>query len=83
MIATPHLAASTFEAQESVAVDVSTDVVSFLNGGLVQNPVNLSSVSKEVMLKIGPFFELAEKLGSFLSSLADGVIEEVTIHYSR
>lgn len=81
VIATPHLAASTFEAQESVAIDVSKDVVSFLNGGLVENPVNLSSVSKEAMLKIGPFFELSEKLGSFLSSMADGVIEEVTIHY--
>ena len=81
VIATPHLAASTFEAQESVAVDVSKDVVSFLNGGLVENPVNLSSVSKEAMLKISPFFELAEKLGAFLSNLADGVIEEVTIHY--
>lgn len=81
VIATPHLAASTFEAQESVAVDVSKDVVSFLNGGLVENPVNLPSVSKEAMIKIGPFFELAEKLGSFLSRLTDGVIEEVTIHY--
>lgn len=82
VIATPHLAASTFEAQESVAVDVSKDVVNFLNGGLVENPVNLSSVSKEAMLKIGPFFELSEKLGTFLSSMADGVIEEVTIHYA-
>ena len=81
VIATPHLAASTFEAQESVAVDVSADVVSFLNGGLVQNPVNLPSVSKEVMIKVGPFFELAEKLGSFVSDLADGIVEEITIHY--
>ncbi|MFD1928406.1 phosphoglycerate dehydrogenase [Sporosarcina siberiensis] len=82
VIATPHLGASTFEAQESVAVDVSIDVVSFLNGGLVQNPVNLHSVSKEVMLKIAPFFDLSEKLGAFLSSLSDGVIEEVNIFYS-
>lgn len=81
IIATPHLAASTFEAQESVAVDVSADVVSFLNGGTVQNPVNLPAVSKEVMAKLGPFFDLAEKLGSFLSSLVDGVVEEITIHY--
>ena len=82
VIATPHLGASTIEAQESVAIDVSADVVSFLNGGLVRNPVNLPSVSKEVMLKIEPFFNLAEKLGSFLSSLADGVIEDVSIYYS-
>jgi len=82
VIATPHIAASTYEAQESVAVDVSADVVSFLNGGVVQNPVNLSSVPKEVMVKIKPFFELAEKLGSFLSNLIDGVIEDVSIKYS-
>ena len=82
VIATPHLGASTIEAQESVAVDVSRDVVSFLNGGVVRNPVNLPSVSKEVMLKIEPFFDLSEKLGLFLSSLAEGVIEEVNIYYS-
>lgn len=82
IIATPHLAASTFEAQESVAVDVSADVVSFLNGGTVQNPVNLPAVSKEIMEKLGPFFDLAENLGSFVSSLVDGAIEEVNIKYS-
>lgn len=81
VIATPHLAASTFEAQESVAIDVSKDVVSFLSAGIVENPVNLSSVSKEAMIKISPFFELAEKLGAFLSNLVDGAIEEITIHY--
>lgn len=82
VIATPHLAASTFEAQESVAVDVSADVVNFLNGKTVRNPVNLPAVSKEVMEKLGPFFDLAEKLGSFLSGLVEGPIEEVTIQYS-
>ena len=42
------------------------DVVSFLKGGVVQNPVNLPSVSKEVMAKIEPFFDLVEKLGCIL-----------------
>lgn len=81
VIATPHLAASTVEAQESVAIDVSADVVNFLNRGLVRNPVNLPSVSKEVMGKVGPFFDLTEKLGAFVSQLIDGIVEEVTIHY--
>lgn len=81
VIATPHLAASTIEAQESVAIDVSADVVSFLKRGLVQNPVNLPSVSKELMGKVAPFFDLTEKLGAFVSQLIDGIIEEVTIHY--
>ena len=82
VIATPHLGASTIEAQESVAIDVSRDVVTFLNGGAVQNPVNLPSVSKEALAKIEPFFDLVEKLGVFLSHLAEGVIEEVNIYYS-
>lgn len=82
VIATPHLGASTIEAQESVAIDVSHDVVTFLNGGAVQNPVNLPSVSKEVLAKIEPFFDLSEKIGIFLSRLSNKVIEEVNIYYA-
>ena len=82
VIATPHLGASTVEAQEIVAVDVSYDVVSFLQGGVVKNPVNLPSVPKDIMVKIEPYFNLVEKLGSFLSDLADGVAEELNIYYS-
>lgn len=82
VIATPHLGASTVEAQEIVAIDVSHDVVSFLQGGVVKNPVNLPSVPKDVLAKIEPFFNLVEKLGAFLSDLADGVPEEVNITYS-
>ncbi|GGA46343.1 phosphoglycerate dehydrogenase [Psychrobacillus lasiicapitis] len=82
VIATPHLGASTVEAQEIVAVDVSYDVVSFLQGGVVKNPVNLPSVPKDIMAKIEPYFNLVEKLGSFLSDLADGVAEELNIYYS-
>ena len=82
VIATPHLGASTVEAQEIVAVDVSYDVVSFLQGGVVKNPVNLPSVSKEVMAKIEPFFHLAERLGAFLSDLTTGVPEELNVTYS-
>ncbi len=82
VIATPHLGASTVEAQESVAIDVSRDVVSYFSGGTVRNPVNLPSVSKEVLAKIEPFFDLSEKLGIFLSHLSNKVIEEVNIYYS-
>lgn len=82
VIATPHLGASTVEAQESVAVDVSVDVVNFFKGEAVRNPVNLPSVSKEVLAKIAPFFDLAEKLGVFLSRMTDEAIEEVNIKYA-
>lgn len=82
VIATPHLGASTIEAQENVAVDVSHDVVTFSTGGSVKNPVNLPSVPREIMNQIEPYFNLAEKLGSFLIDLTGEVAEEVNIYYS-
>ncbi|GAA0595406.1 phosphoglycerate dehydrogenase [Virgibacillus siamensis] len=82
VIATPHLGASTVEAQENVAVDVCQDVIRFLTGDSVRNPVNLPSVPQEIMYKIEPYFMLAEKLGNFLIHLADEVIEEVNIYYA-
>lgn len=82
VIATPHLGASTVEAQENVAIDVSRDVVSVLSGGLARNPVNIPSVPKEVMRKIEPYFYLSEKLGLFLAHLEDDVVEEINIYYA-
>src|SRR5699024_5347511 len=82
VIATPHLGASTVEAQENVAIDVSHDVVRILDGGLARNPVNIPSVPREVMRKIEPYFYLTEKLGLFLSHLGDEVITEIKINYA-
>lgn len=82
VIATPHLGASTVEAQESVAIDVSNDVIQFAKEGTVQNPVNLPSFPKELLAKVAPYFELTEKLGAFLSNLADGVLKEINIQYA-
>ncbi|GAA4076715.1 phosphoglycerate dehydrogenase [Amphibacillus indicireducens] len=82
VIATPHLGASTIEAQESVAVDVSHDVVRLLSGVPVKNPVNMPAVPKDIMKKIEPYFYLAEKLGRFLTNLSDEVIKEINISYS-
>lgn len=82
VIATPHLGASTVEAQESVAIDVSHDVVNYFTTGAVRNPVNLPSVSKDALAKIAPFFDLAENLGVFLSRIQNSVIEEINIKYA-
>src|SRR5699024_10029130 len=82
VIATPHLGASTIEAQENVAIDVSHDVVRYLTEDVAKNPVNLPSVTKELMSKIEPYFYLSEKLGTFLTYLTSGVIEEINISYS-
>lgn len=82
VIATPHLGASTIEAQESVAIDAGKDVVRFLSGDVVQNPVNLSSVPSELMSTIEPYFNLAEKLGTLLIDLAQEVATEINISYA-
>ncbi|MCH4826020.1 MAG: phosphoglycerate dehydrogenase [Planococcus sp. (in: firmicutes)] len=82
IIATPHLGASTFEAQESVAVDVSVDVVSYFTTGTVRNSVNLPSVPKEIMKKIEPYFDLSERLGAFLTDLTGTTAEEVIVRYA-
>jgi D-3-phosphoglycerate dehydrogenase len=82
VIATPHLGASTIEAQESVAIDAGKDVVRFLSGGVVQNPVNLSSVPSDIMSTIEPYFSLAEKLGTFLIDMAQEVATEINITYA-
>lgn len=82
VIATPHLGASTVEAQENVAIDVSKDVMQILQGGQAIHPVNFSSISPEVMRKIQPYFDLAEKLGAFLARTMPDAIEEVTVYYA-
>lgn len=82
VVATPHLGGSTVEAQESVAIDVSYDVIRYLHGDVVRNPVNLPSVPKEIMQRIEPYFFLAEKLGTFLIDLTKEVAEEIHLSYS-
>lgn len=82
VIATPHLGASTIEAQESVAVDVSHDILSYFNIGTVRNPVNMPSIPKDIIAKIEPFFDLGEKLGAFVSRLSDAAVEEINLYYA-
>ncbi|WP_010290288.1 phosphoglycerate dehydrogenase [Kurthia massiliensis] len=82
VIATPHLGASTIEAQESVAVDVSNDILSYFKVGTVQNPVNMPSVPKDVVAKVEPFFDLGEKIGAFVTNLSDEAITEINVYYS-
>lgn len=82
VIATPHLGASTVEAQEIVAVDVCDDVVRYFTGQAVKNPVNLSAVPKEVLQKVEPYLMLGEKLGSFIQDVSQGIVQELRVTYS-
>ncbi|WLV25593.1 phosphoglycerate dehydrogenase [Aciduricibacillus chroicocephali] len=79
VITTPHLGGSTVEAQENVATDISHDVIKFFNGDVVLHPVNLPAMDKETMHRLSPYFELAEKLGEWLSQLAAEGIREIRL----
>lgn len=69
VICTPHLGASTDEAQERVAVEIADQVVQFLLSGTITNAVNVPSVSREAAPRLGPYVNLAYRLGSFLAQV--------------
>ncbi len=81
-ICTPHLGASTSEAQENVAVAIAEQMADYLLKGTVRNAVNVPSVSDDVLAKIGPFITLGEMLGSLHMQIARGGVKEVDIEYS-
>jgi len=80
-ICTPHLGAATTEAQENVAWAIAEQIVDFLIRNVVRYAVNLPSISADLLPKVQPYVELAEKMGSFLGQTAEGGIEKVTIEY--
>lgn len=82
IVLTPHLGASTVEAQLGVAIDASNGVAAALKGEPVSTAVNMAPVSAETMKKIQPFLTLAERLGCTAQSLSDGPITDLTIQYN-
>jgi D-3-phosphoglycerate dehydrogenase len=82
MIVTPHLGASTFEAQENVAIDVSEQVINILRNEPFKNAVNMPPVPANVLNKLQPYFVLGQSLGYFAAQIAEGPIAEINIHYS-
>ena len=81
-ICTPHLGASTSEAQENVASAIAEQMADYLLKGAVRNAVNVPSVSDDVLAKIGPYITLGEMLGSLHMQIARGSVEEVNLEYS-
>jgi D-3-phosphoglycerate dehydrogenase len=80
-IATPHLGASTNEAQENVALQVAEQMSDYLVSGAVTNALNMPSITAEEAPRLKPFAVLAEKLGAFAGQIADEGLEEVAIEY--
>ncbi len=82
VLALPHLGASTTEAQEHVAIEVAQQVINALNGKPVANAVNQPKIDPRVYDILGPYLELAEKIGSFHAQIVEGQISAIRIHYS-
>jgi D-3-phosphoglycerate dehydrogenase len=81
VICTPHLGASTTEAQENVALQVAEQMSDYLLRGAISNAVNFPSISAEEAPKLKPFIALAEKLGSFAGQLTETGVKQVQIAY--
>jgi D-3-phosphoglycerate dehydrogenase len=82
VICTPHLGASTEQAQVNVSVAVAEQVRDYLLEGVVRNSINVPSISPELMAEVGPYLVLAEKLGRFQGQLVDSAIEQVEVEYA-
>ncbi|MDJ0866446.1 MAG: phosphoglycerate dehydrogenase [Myxococcota bacterium] len=82
VICTPHLGASTEQAQLNVAIQVAEQVRDYLLSGVIRNGVNVPSVSPEILEQIRPYLVLGEKLGRFQGQLCPGKIEEIEIEYA-
>ncbi len=79
VILTPHLGASTLEAQFNVAIDLAEQIRDFLKGGMVRSPVNLPSMRPDVLKALGKYIWLAEAMGAIAGCLADGNVLEVEL----
>jgi D-3-phosphoglycerate dehydrogenase / 2-oxoglutarate reductase len=80
-VATPHLGASTNEAQENVALQVAEQISDYLLTGAVANALNMASISAEEASRLKPFVNLIDKLGSFAGQIADDGIGAIEIEY--
>ena len=82
VICTPHLGASTEQAQVNVSIAVAEQVRDYLIDGVIRNAVNVPSVSPELLEQIRPYLQLGEKLGRFQGQLCPGAIEEIEVEYA-
>jgi D-3-phosphoglycerate dehydrogenase len=82
LILTPHLGASTAEAQESVGIEIAQSVRAALLEGTIRNAVNMPNLDAKTLAVVGPHLRFGEKLGRFLSQIAPHRVETLNINYS-
>ncbi len=80
-ICTPHIGASTTEAQENVAVGIAEQIVDYFNKGLARGAVNIPFIPKEQLAKLQPYLTLAEKVGLLQAQVSEGGMKSVTVEY--
>lgn len=81
VICTPHLGASTVEAQEKVAIQIAKQIADFLNHGIITNALNSLGMSLEEGRRLKPYLQLARQLGSFVGQIADSGLCELRVEY--
>ena len=82
VLLSPHIAGATDEAQEAIGIQLARQVRDYLKLGVVQNAVNLPSLTHEEYLEVGPFIDMAARLGAFLAHSVPGNLESVAITYT-
>ncbi|MBI4966444.1 MAG: phosphoglycerate dehydrogenase [Desulfomonile tiedjei] len=82
VVTTPHLGASTSEAQINVAVAIAEQIIDFLEKGVARNAVNLPTMDAKLSLKVGPYLDLARRLAQFLAGLTPQGIVDLEMIYS-
>jgi D-3-phosphoglycerate dehydrogenase len=82
VVLTPHLGASTAEAQESVGVEIAQAIRAILFEGTIRNAVNMPNLDAKTLAIIGPHLRFGEKLGRFLSQIAPKRAESLNVNYS-
>ncbi|MGD9212578.1 MAG: phosphoglycerate dehydrogenase [Desulfobacteraceae bacterium] len=82
VICTPHLGASTAEAQTNVAVAVAEQMIDYLLNGTIKNAVNVPSVAGELLEKINPYMDLGDKMGNLQAQLCKEPVKELIIEYN-
>ena len=82
IVLTPHIAASTKEAQRDAAIIVADEIIDLANGNNPKNVLNMPRIDNNTYQELSPYMELCEKLGSFISQAVNGKIQEIEIIYS-
>ncbi|MBU1026929.1 MAG: ACT domain-containing protein, partial [Candidatus Margulisbacteria bacterium] len=82
VVVTPHLGASTVEAQVNVAVDVVEQIIEVLKGGSARSAVNIPSMKPETIAPVKSFMGIAEKIGALAGQIVTGAVSKVEVNYS-